>query len=163
MNRAESMPTPATPQPRFTPALPRDEVSGSISSKVKPGHLARKAVVYVRQSTTQQVLNHRESTDRQYALDRRAVQLGWAAESVITVDEDQGRSGTTARLRLGQAACVDPTLPVRCKSPLGGSDRKGAWGLRYLSGSAGLPARRRVRRGSAHRAPRRGSRTPSAR
>src|SRR5262249_36558307 len=74
-----------------------------LSTKVKPHHLARNAIVYVRQSTVQQVLHHRESTARQYALDRRAVQLGWPAQSVVTVDEDQGRSGQTAEGRSGFA------------------------------------------------------------
>jgi DNA invertase Pin-like site-specific DNA recombinase len=74
-----------------------------LSTKVKPGHLARKALVYIRQSTVQQVLNHRESTARQYALDQRAVQLGWPAASVVLVDEDQGLSGQTAEGRSGFA------------------------------------------------------------
>lgn len=73
------------------------------SSKVKPHHLDRTALVYVRQSTVQQVLNHRESTARQYALDHRAVQLGWPAASVVVVDEDQGCSGQTAAGRSGFA------------------------------------------------------------
>src|SRR4249920_178919 len=74
-----------------------------LPTKVKPGHLARKAIVYIRQSTVQQVLNNRESTARQYALDQRAVQLGWPAASVVTVDEDQGLSGQTAEGRSGFA------------------------------------------------------------
>jgi hypothetical protein len=84
------------------PAARADSPS-SPSAKVKPSHLARQAIVYVRQSTAQQVLNNRESTARQYALDRRAVQLGWPAESVVIVDEDQGRSGRTAEGRTGFA------------------------------------------------------------
>lgn len=99
MNRAEA-PTPASTgqlQPR------RDELPCSPSAKVKPGHLARKAIVYIRQSTAQQVLNNRESTARQYALDGRAVQLGWPAEAVVIVDEDQGLSGQTAAGRAGFA------------------------------------------------------------
>ena len=75
----------------------------SPSTKVKPHHLTRKAIVYIRQSTAQQVLNNRESTARQYALDRRAVQLGWTAEQVVIVDEDQGLSGQTAEGRSGFA------------------------------------------------------------
>ena len=102
MSRAES--TPSASADSRTAADPRTAAKGprreepplSFSTKVKAGHLSRKAIVYVRQSTTQQVLNHRESTARQYALDRRAVQLGWPDEAVITVDEDQGRSGQTA-------------------------------------------------------------------
>lgn len=89
--------------PVGVPASPRDESPCTLSAKVKPCHLARKAIVYVRQSTTQQVLNNRESTARQYALDRRAVQLGWLAESVQIVDEDQGLSGRTAEGRSGFA------------------------------------------------------------
>src|SRR5436190_10270287 len=91
--RADS-PTPAAPAPTVhLPLLP--------SVKVKEHHLRRLAVVYVRQSTPQQVYNNRESTDRQYALDRRAVQLGWPAECVKIVDEDQGHSGQSAQGRHG--------------------------------------------------------------
>ena len=63
---------PAPAPPPAIPTIP-DEPPASLSGKVKPGHLARLAVVYVRQSTAQQVLNNRESAARQYALDRRAV------------------------------------------------------------------------------------------
>ena len=62
-------------------------------SKVKDWHLQRKAVVYIRQSTPQQVLEHRESADRQYSLVYRAELLGWSPRSVEVVDEDQGHSG----------------------------------------------------------------------
>jgi DNA invertase Pin-like site-specific DNA recombinase len=86
-----------------TSSQQRGTVDGFFSSKVRPNHLSRKALVYVRQSTAQQVLNNRESTARQYALDRRAVQLGWPIESVVIVDEDQGRSGQTAEGRSGFA------------------------------------------------------------
>jgi DNA invertase Pin-like site-specific DNA recombinase len=71
------------------------------SSKVQPWHRQRKALVYIRQSTPQQVLDHRESADRQYALVHRAAALGWPPSSVEVVDEDQGRSGQTAEGRLG--------------------------------------------------------------
>jgi DNA invertase Pin-like site-specific DNA recombinase len=71
------------------------------SAKVKAHHLARKAVVYVRQSTPQQVLHNCESTERQYALSQRAAQLGWPADGVTVIDEDQGHSGATAQDRPG--------------------------------------------------------------
>lgn len=71
------------------------------SSKVRDWHLQRKAIVYIRQSTPQQVIDHRESTDRQSALVHRAAFLGWPQERVEVVDEDQGRSGQTAEGRLG--------------------------------------------------------------
>jgi DNA invertase Pin-like site-specific DNA recombinase len=61
--------------------------------KVKPEHLQRNAYLYVRQSTMRQVIEHRESTKRQYALSHRAVALGWSSESVVVIDEDQGHSG----------------------------------------------------------------------
>jgi DNA invertase Pin-like site-specific DNA recombinase len=59
------------------------------------------AIVYVRQSTQHQVLEHRESTARQYALADRAVALGWPATAVEVIDEDQGRSGSSAEGRRG--------------------------------------------------------------
>src|ERR1700747_1482668 len=60
-------------------------------NKITPEHLARSAYVYIRQSTTDQLLNHPESRPRQYALAARARSLGW--EDVIVIDEDLGRSG----------------------------------------------------------------------
>jgi DNA invertase Pin-like site-specific DNA recombinase len=71
------------------------------SSKVKDWHLQRKAVVYIRQSTPQQVLENRESADRQYSLVYRAELLGWPPDRVEVVDEDQGHSGQSAVGRLG--------------------------------------------------------------
>src|SRR6266545_137277 len=71
------------------------------SPKIRPWHLQRKAIVYIRQSTPQQVLEHRESADRQYGLVHRAAALGWPQDGVEVVDEDQGRSGQTVEGRLG--------------------------------------------------------------
>jgi DNA invertase Pin-like site-specific DNA recombinase len=68
---------------------------------VEPWHQERLAVVYVRQSTPQQVLDHQESTRLQYGLTARARELGWAPERVVVVDDDLGRSGTSAADRLG--------------------------------------------------------------
>ena len=73
----------------------------SFSPKIQPWHLDRLAVVYIRQSTPQQVVENRESTDRQYALVSRAIDLGWSPERILVVDEDQGKSGATAEDRLG--------------------------------------------------------------
>ena len=69
--------------------------------KVTEQHRRRRAVVYVRQSTLHQVERNVESAARQYALRDRAVELGWATESVVIVDEDTGRSGSTAEGRFG--------------------------------------------------------------
>src|SRR5881275_2462774 len=72
-----------------------------LSAKLRPWHLDRAAVVYVRQSTRQQVLDHRESTARQYALADRAVALGWTADRITTIDDDLGRSGQSIEGRPG--------------------------------------------------------------
>jgi DNA invertase Pin-like site-specific DNA recombinase len=69
--------------------------------KVTPRHLRRHAYLYVRQSTWRQVLEHTESTARQYALRQRAVALGWAQEQVIVIDSDQGQSGASTAGRDG--------------------------------------------------------------
>lgn len=61
-------------------------------SRIGTDHLAREAIVYVRQSTAGQVMNNVESRRRQYGLVERARQLGWANVSVI--DDDLGRSGS---------------------------------------------------------------------
>lgn len=71
------------------------------SPKVRAWHLARSAAVYVRQSTLQQVAEHKESTARQYALAGRAADLGWSRDRVLVIDDDLGRSGQTAEGRPG--------------------------------------------------------------
>ena len=71
------------------------------STKIRPWHLQRRAVVYVRQSSPQQVAEHRESTARQYALTERAFTLGWSRAQIEVIDEDQGKSGQTAEGRPG--------------------------------------------------------------
>ena len=70
-------------------------------AKVRDHHLDRKAIVYIRQSSPQQVTEHKESTARQYALADVAVALGWPRDRVEVIDADQGRSGQTAEGRLG--------------------------------------------------------------
>jgi DNA invertase Pin-like site-specific DNA recombinase len=72
-----------------------------MSDKIRPTHLDRRAVVYLRQSDPRQVRAHRESTARQYALHARAVALGWPAERIHVIDEDLGQSGTSAQWRRG--------------------------------------------------------------
>ena len=71
------------------------------SGKIQGRHRDRWAVVYVRQSTVQQVMRHQESTRLQYGLMERALELGWARERVVVIDEDLGKSGTSAEGRLG--------------------------------------------------------------
>jgi DNA invertase Pin-like site-specific DNA recombinase len=71
------------------------------SPKIKACHLNRSAIVYVRQSTPQQVAGNQESTARQYALVGRAVEFGWPRDCVQVIDDDLGRSGQTAEGRPG--------------------------------------------------------------
>jgi excisionase family DNA binding protein len=74
-----------------------------MNTKVQPTHLARSALVYVRQSTLVQIQKNRESTLRQYDLAKRAEELGWGGEQVVVIDEDQGHSGATTHGRSGFA------------------------------------------------------------
>ncbi|NQV34956.1 MAG: recombinase family protein [Phycisphaeraceae bacterium] len=69
--------------------------------KVQPEHLKRNAYLYIRQSTARQVLEHQESTKRQYALESRARELGWSPDRIIVIDSDLGQSGVSAADRKG--------------------------------------------------------------
>ena len=68
-----------------------------MSEKIKPQHVARKAILYVRQSSTYQVNHNLESQRLQYAMQDRLHLLGW--RDIDVVDDDLGRSaaGTVAR------------------------------------------------------------------
>ena len=83
-----------------SPAVPA-HLESLRMAKVRDDHLARKAIVYVRQSSPQQVAEHKESTARQYALADLAIALGWPRDRVEVIDQDQGRSGQSAEGRLG--------------------------------------------------------------
>ncbi|MFC1852631.1 recombinase family protein [candidate division CSSED10-310 bacterium] len=80
-------------------------------SKIKATHLQRLALVYVRQSTANQVEHNRESTERQYKLADRAMSFGWAKEQIKIIDEDMAQSGSTALSRYGfQTMTTDVAL-----------------------------------------------------
>src|SRR5512135_202651 len=85
--------------------------------KIRPDHLDRFALIYVRQSTPIQVRENTASAARQYDLAGRARDLGWPTERVQVIDQDQGRSGAStagrdgfqhlvAQVGLGQAGAV---------------------------------------------------------
>jgi DNA invertase Pin-like site-specific DNA recombinase len=87
------------------------------SELIHPDHLRRQAVVYPRQSSPQQVLNHQESLRLQYALADRARAFGWDASSVQIIDADLGVTGRSsagrpgfqelvARVNLGQVGII---------------------------------------------------------
>src|SRR5271170_4835927 len=71
--------------------------------KITASHLARVAIVYLRQSSAAQVEHNRESTDRQYALVDKARDLGWPEDRIIIIDEDLGLSGSGSVARSGFA------------------------------------------------------------
>jgi DNA invertase Pin-like site-specific DNA recombinase len=75
--------------------------SGFAADKIRRQHLERTAMVYIRQSTPQQLERHQESTRMQYALVERARQFGWEAEATVVVDDDLGRSGASMEGRPG--------------------------------------------------------------
>jgi DNA invertase Pin-like site-specific DNA recombinase len=66
------------------------------ATKIRPDHLDRLAVIYVRQSTLVQVRENTGSTLRQSDLVKRAQDLGWTGPSLQVVDQDQGQSGSSA-------------------------------------------------------------------
>jgi len=75
-----------------------------MSDKIKPQHLARKAIVYVRQSSAHQVHHNLESQRLQYAMQDRLQQLGW--REIDVVDDDLGRSAAGLVTRAGFARMV---------------------------------------------------------
>src|SRR5690348_18309442 len=69
-----------------------------MSEKVRPQHLQRKAVLYIRQSSPHQVLHNLESQKLQYAMRERLRQLGWHEIEVV---DDLGRSAAGTVTRAG--------------------------------------------------------------
>lgn len=70
-----------------------------MSDKIQSQHLARKAVLYVRQSSAFQVLHNREGQKLQYAMQSRLRDLGFT--NIEVIDEDLGRSATCTQARSG--------------------------------------------------------------
>jgi excisionase family DNA binding protein len=68
---------------------------------IKPIHLIRLAIIYIRQSSPHQALTNQESLRLQYALKQRALELGWHEDQIRIIDEDQGRTASTTEGRHG--------------------------------------------------------------
>jgi DNA invertase Pin-like site-specific DNA recombinase len=97
MKTVEELPLAGLPKaPLLTSSLGRVG-----SPKIQAGHLEKLAIVYVRQSTPKQVMENRQSTERQYAFAEDAVACGWPRERVLTIDEDLGKSARTTEGRNG--------------------------------------------------------------
>jgi hypothetical protein len=83
------------------PTRPVATVSRPRPARITDRHGNKLAIVDVRQSSPQQVFDHKESRERQYAMADHAVALGWPRDRVLVIDEDQGRSGKSTGQRLG--------------------------------------------------------------
>ncbi len=71
------------------------------SELITPQHLANRAIIYVRQSSPQQVLTNQESLELQYALQNKAIELGWTSNNIEVIDKDLGLTGTSVNHREG--------------------------------------------------------------
>jgi DNA invertase Pin-like site-specific DNA recombinase len=71
------------------------------SELVQAHHLARQAIIYIRQSSPNQVLTHQESLRLQRALQQRAEQLGWSPANIQVIDADLGQTARTTEGRSG--------------------------------------------------------------
>jgi len=100
-------------------SLGRYRLCGQFQEKIRSEHRDRAAVVYVRQSSRQQVLEHSESTRLQYALAERAAALGWARSRIVVIDDDLGVSAATADARVGFARLVTEVTMGRVGIVLG--------------------------------------------
>ncbi|SRR5579871_766457 len=98
--RKSSQPAPAQVSQHVTPpSLPQTPAARLSSAEIQDPHRQRLAIVYVRQSTPQQVMEHCKSEARQSALTDQAKALGWSGERIVEIDEDQGQIGKTAQDR----------------------------------------------------------------
>src|SRR5438094_8520707 len=101
-----------------------------ISDKIRPHHLERKALLYVRQSSAHQVLHNRESSALQYAMRDRLTALGWREIEVI--DDDLGRSAAggvrpAGSARLGAVFCLGEVAPLRARQGSACARRSREW------------------------------------
>ena len=90
MSASELTPAPPTPSPAICPTVVPAHLLASRPAKVRDHHLDRKAIIYVRQSSSQQVAEHKKFTARRYALADVTVALSWHRDRVEVVDADQG-------------------------------------------------------------------------
>src|SRR5438067_931631 len=101
MSTPEFTPAPPTPPLPACPVAVPAHLLALRPAKVRDHHLDRKAIVPIRQSSPQQVAEHKESTARQYALADVAVALGWPRDRIEIIDADPGHTGQTVEGRHG--------------------------------------------------------------
>ncbi len=93
-------------------------------SKIQNHHREKSAYIYLRQSTMGQVRHHQESTERQYALKEKAVELGWTPGMIRVIDSDLGISGTQMGNREGFKTLVAEVSETGWSSVCSGSIRR---------------------------------------
>lgn len=86
-----------------------------MNEKIRPRHLQRQAVVYVRQSSPTQVRNNRESPVRQCALQKRAQELGWPAEQILVLQEEQAKSASSTSGRQAYRQLAEAVVEDRAR------------------------------------------------
>lgn len=94
-------------------------MNNAVHFKISPPQLERQAFIYIRQSTLVQVRDNTASTTRQYQLIERAHALGWPAERITVIDQDQGHSGASARGRVGFERLIAEVGLGRCRLQFG--------------------------------------------
>ncbi|MGH2351032.1 MAG: recombinase family protein, partial [Chloroflexota bacterium] len=105
--------TTMTTEPRDTaPVAVRELAIGPLADmladpKIQSRHLARRSLIYVRQSHPNQVQRHPESARRQYGLVARAAQLGWPRDQIGVIDEDQGKSAAGSAAAHGRGGFAE--------------------------------------------------------
>jgi hypothetical protein len=99
-------------------------------AKIAASHLARQAIVYLRQSSPSQVEHNRESTNRQYALAIKARELGWSDDRIVIIDEI-----LAFLVRARSSAQGLLALPLRWRSAMSASCSV----LKYLASRATTP------------------------
>jgi len=87
----------------------------SMTNKIRAEHIGREACVYVRQSTSSQVIHHRESQRLQYGLVERAKELGWSEANIRVIDSDLGTTASGSVGRLG----FQEILSAVCEGKIG--------------------------------------------
>lgn len=70
-----------------------------MNDKIQSFHKQKMALIYLRQSTMHQVMHNQESTNRQYALEQKALQYGWDQTRIRIMDGDLGQSGNSTSKR----------------------------------------------------------------
>lgn len=70
-----------------------------MSEKIKPIHLSKKAILYIRQSSQFQVNYYQESKKLQYGMQARLQQMGW--QDIEVIDDDLGISASGTEERCG--------------------------------------------------------------